>query len=158
MFVGKFPSKIDSKNRCTIPKKFIDEVASGSEGSKVFYLHRGFHNHCLFLYTEESWAKHIKPIAKNIGAYDDTRREALRAYLNGAEKIRTDSANRLTLSKSMLEKAGIDKEVQICGMLNYFEIWSKDRYDKKYGDQTPADHKANYSAAKKKNGERMEDK
>jgi len=128
MFVGNSQTKIDSKGRVLISKKYIDKIRL-EENEVVFILHRGFHKHCLFLYTAKSWSKHLKPLLKTLRANDATKQNALRNYLAAAEEIRPDNSNRLTLRKDLLESAGLEKDVILAGVDNRLELWDKARYE-----------------------------
>lgn len=128
MFVGNSQTKIDSKGRVLISKKYIDKIRE-EEKEVVFILHRGFHKHCLFLYTATTWTRHLKPLLKILRANDATKQNALRNYLAAAEEIRPDTSNRLTLRKDLLQSAGLEKDVVLAGVFDRLELWDKTRYD-----------------------------
>jgi MraZ protein len=39
-----------------------------------------------------------------------------------------DAAGRVTLNPALLEHAGIDREVVVVGVLDYLEVWARDRW------------------------------
>ncbi|MHB1002869.1 MAG: division/cell wall cluster transcriptional repressor MraZ, partial [Thermoleophilia bacterium] len=56
-------------------------------------------------------------------------RRIRRGLSSHAEPCTPDKQGRITITTNQLEQTGIDKEVVFAGSINYFEIWSKDRWE-----------------------------
>lgn len=61
----------------------------------------------------------------------DPKKTALRHLIGSdSEQVTLDSAGRLLLPERMAQDAGLEGEVVMVGLLDYFEVWSLDRYQK----------------------------
>ncbi len=123
-FLGEYESTMDSKNRFLLPagiKKQLPEDTSAQ-----FVINRGFEK-CLTLYPMSSW----EPIFKNISRlndFDPKVREFRRYFLNGATVVEPDGAGRLLVQKSLIEHAGLTKDIVLVSAINKIEIWDKSKY------------------------------
>ena len=64
-------------------------------------------------------------------ANSDPGKPALRRLIGGgAEVVAVDKAGRITLPNHMTEAAGIKDQAVLVGMVDRFEIWSPERFEK----------------------------
>ncbi len=136
-FLGEYEVAIDAKGRFLLPSGFRKQLPESNGGN--FVVNRGFEK-CLTLYTTEVW----NPIANKINKMNDlvpSVREFKRLFMNGATPLELDSADRLLLPKSLLEYAGIKKDMIVAAQGSKVELWDKDTYYE-YLRQ----HAANFSA------------
>ena len=98
--IGKFPAKLDDKNRIFVPAKLRMEL-SGS-----FYVTLGVNcgHRCLTVYTAEDWQT-----------------------LNAA-MCEPDKQVRFTLTQNLLDYAGISRDVTIVGRAGQAEIWDTEEF------------------------------
>ena len=62
---------------------------------------------------------------------DDPSKTVLKRFIGGASTQATlDKAGRICLPEEMAGQAGIGSEAVLVGLLDRFEIWSPDRYEK----------------------------
>jgi MraZ protein len=123
-FLGEYESTVDAKGRFLLPAGFKKQLPEGENAS--FVLNRGFEK-CLTLYPMQSW----EPIFNGINAlndFDPKVRAFRRIFLNGANQIELDSAGRILLPKSLIEYAGLDKDIVLIAAVNKIEIWDKATY------------------------------
>lgn len=120
MFLGTYNYTIDEKGRITIPTKLRMDL--GTE----FILTRGLDG-CLALYPKKAWDAIITKY-KELPNVQNAR-NFLRFILSSASVCGLDKQGRLSISSSLLQFAGINKECVIIGVDECLEIWSKEKWE-----------------------------
>ncbi len=114
--IGKYPAKMDDKNRLFVPAKLREELA------ETFYVTLGVNcgHRCLTVYTASDW----QTISQNYNQLPLSQRGAATSliFMNAAE-CSPDKQSRFTLTQNLLDYAGIDREVMIVGRAGQAEIW-----------------------------------
>ena len=128
---GEYLCKVDAKGRIRLPSALIRQI--GNPDGLKFTVNRGFEKH-LMLYPSDVWAKKTKEI-RQLNIYKIKERQAIRYFYRGATKVVLDSADRILLPKSLIDYAGLDKQVVLFAYQEQVEIWSKDEYDEKLADE-----------------------
>lgn len=123
--LGEYECKMDAKGRMRLPSGLIGQLGEAEEHN--FVINRGFEN-CLMLYPEDVWAT-ISEQVNRLNQYNKKEREFQRYFYRGAQKLSLDGADRILLSKRLLEYAGIEKEVILAAVNDRIEIWSREQYD-----------------------------
>lgn len=136
-FIGEFSLKLDAKSRISLPAGLLRQLSAEASGKWV--INRGFEA-CLVLYPSLEWDQMVQELGQ-LNPYVRENREFLRYFLRGATSLEPDSANRLLLPKSLLQYAGIDKDLILFGHLNRIELWSEHAYFKML-EQEPQDFSA----------------
>jgi MraZ protein len=120
--IGKYPAKLDDKNRLFVPAKLREELGGD------FYVTIGVNcgHKCLTAYTAADWQKlcdnyNNLPIIQK-GAATST------IFMN-ATQCTPDKQFRFTLTPFLLTYAGIDREVMIVGKAGQAEIWAADAFE-----------------------------
>lgn len=121
MFMGEYKHTIDVKGRLTLPAKFREELGDN------FIIARGLDG-CLFVYTEEEWAKFDEKL-QTLPLIDKNSRALNRFFHAGVTPCEPDKQGRVLIPASLREFAAIDKEVCLIGMGQKIEIWGKERWD-----------------------------
>ena len=120
--IGKYPAKMDDKNRLFVPAKLREEL--GSE----FYVTLGFNggHKCLTAYTTADW----QTLSENYNALPISQRGAATSliFMNAAE-CNPDKQFRFALTPFLLKYAGIDREVMIVGRAGQAEIWDAKEFE-----------------------------
>jgi MraZ protein len=122
MFLGQYFHSLDQKGRLTIPAKYRELL-----GSEVI-ITKGFDLNLLVMPAEvfESWANQI-----NDQNYADPNARLLRRYLfSNGEQVEVDRTGRVLIPQYLREKANLNSEIVIVGVGNFFEIWSKENWEK----------------------------
>ena len=119
--IGKYPAKLDDKNRLFVPAKLRADLG------QVFYVTIGVNcgHKCLTVYTAEGWqelcAKYdALPLAQKAGATS-------LLFIFAAE-CAPDKQFRFTLTPSLMEYAGISRDVVVVGRAGQAEIWDAAGY------------------------------
>jgi len=132
-FIGEYESTVDAKGRFLLPSGFKKQLPE-TEGS-IFVLNRGFEK-CLTLYPILTWKPLYEKISQ-LNDFDPKVREFRRYFLNGATNIELDAAGRLLMPKSLMEYAGLTKDIILTSAVNKIEIWDKNTYQKFFDGITP---------------------
>ena len=120
--IGKYPAKMDDKNRLFVPAKLRDEL--GSE----FFVTLGFNggHKCLTAYTTADW----QTLSENYNRLPLAQRSGPTSliFINAIE-CAPDKQFRFTLSQNLMTYAGIEKDVIIVGRAGQAEIWDAAEYE-----------------------------
>jgi len=120
--IGKFAAKLDDKNRLFVPAKLRGELGAD------FFVTLGVNcgHRCLTVYTAQDW----EVLSQNYNALPISQRGAATSliFMNAAE-CEPDKQFRFTLTQSLLDYAGIDREVVIVGRAGQAEIWDAEEFN-----------------------------
>ena len=121
MFIGEYHHSIDDKGRLIIPSKFREELGNNS------IITRGI-EHCLFVYSLDSWNE----IVRKIEALPFTKKDArtfARFFLSGASEAEFDKQGRINITSPLISYAKITKECIVIGTGDRLEIWSEELWN-----------------------------
>lgn len=122
--IGEYDCKIDAKGRIKMPANLLKQLAS--TGTYEFVVNRGYEQH-LVLYPQDVWDKKTKELDQlNINI--KKHRQLLRYFHRGATQLSTDASERILIPKSLIQYAGIGKEVVLFSYRDQIEIWDKGSY------------------------------
>ena len=114
--IGKYPAKLDDKNRLFVPAKLRAELGSD------FYVTLGINcgHRCLTVYTAADW----QILSDNYNNLPISQKGAATSliFMNAAQ-CEPDKQFRFSLSQFLLDYAGIGREVMIVGRAGQAEIW-----------------------------------
>lgn len=132
-FQGEYESTMDSKGRFLMPAAVKKQLP---ESESSFTISRGAGN-CLTLYPKSAWDNILNKIS---GLNDLDPRVVVfkRNFLRGATEVCLDGTGKLNIQKSLIEYAGIDKDIVIFGVLSRFEIWDKTKYNEMFDSTSDA--------------------
>ena len=120
--IGKFPAKLDDKNRLFVPAKLRAELGED------FYVTLGVNcgHRCLTVYTAAEW----QTLSDNINALSISKRAGATSliFMNAVE-CNPDKQFRFGLSQFLLNYAGIDRDVMIVGRAGQAEIWDAAEFE-----------------------------
>jgi MraZ protein len=121
MFIGEYSYSIDEKKRLAIPQKFRKSLEEGG------VITRGLDN-CLFLYSNEEWAKLAKKLSELPLSKSDARGFS-RIMLSGAMEVSFDNLGRILVPDYLKDYAGLKKKVIVAGLYSRIEIWDEDTWN-----------------------------
>jgi len=125
MFRGCSFHTIDAKGRIVIPSRFRDVIkAVGSERVMISKMDRG-----LFAYTFEEWNK-IENRILEIAEKSETMRRFRRVFVGGAFDCQSDKQGRILIPPTLRQYGELKKEIVLVGVLDHFEIWSRESWEK----------------------------
>lgn len=114
--IGKYPAKLDDKNRLFVPSKLRAELGGD------FFVTLGVNcgRRCLTVYTSEDW----ETLGQNYNALPISQRSAATSLIfMNATQCNPDKQFRFSLTQFLLDYAGIDRDVMIVGRAGQAEIW-----------------------------------
>ena len=120
--IGKYPAKLDDKNRLFVPAKLRAELGED------FYVTLGVNcgRRCLTVYTAQDW----EVLGQNYNALPISQRGAATSLIfMNANQCSPDKQFRFSLSQFLLDYAGIGRDVMIVGRAGQAEIWASDEFN-----------------------------
>ena len=126
MFIGSFKYSIDAKGRVALPAKLRKFVKQ--EANDTFVMTRGTVK-CIDVYPWDKWEELVAGKLNNLNTFNPKDAMFIRMFTDKAESDSLDSQGRLSLSKNLIEYAGIQREVLILGAVKKIEIWNPDTYE-----------------------------
>lgn len=123
--VGNFQCRLDDKGRLKLPSEVLDQLGAGH--SETFVLNRGFEP-CLILYPKVVWERFTEQL-RAIPDFSSTARAFRREFYRDSYRLLKDNSNRVTLSKGLLDYAGIDRDVILECQGEKIEIWRTDSFE-----------------------------
>jgi MraZ protein len=124
MFRGRYFHTIDPKGRLSIPAKFR-EVLKERYGTNLIIAH---FEDCLAAYPNEEWTK-LEQKLLELPSLQMEVRNFLRRFVSSGIECEVDGNGRVLLPPSSREFAGLSREAVLVGLMNKFEIWSRERWD-----------------------------
>ena len=119
--IGKYPAKLDDKNRLFVPAKLRAELGED------FYVTLGFNcgRRCLTVYTAADWQK-MSENYNNLSIYQ--RSDATGLIFMNASQCTPDKQFRFGLPQFLLDYAGITRDVVIVGRAGQADIWDSEAF------------------------------
>ena len=119
--IGKYPAKLDEKNRLFVPAKLRAELGQD------FYVTLGVNcgHRCLTVYTAPDW----QTLEQNYNALPISQRGAATSLIfMSANQCAPDKQFRFGLSQFLLDYAGIGRDVMVVGRAGQAEIWDAEEF------------------------------
>ncbi len=122
-FRGSSYHNIDAKGRVIIPTRFKEPLKNGDRpGVMVTNFDGG-----LVAYTFEEWERVEEKILSQ-AKKDDDLRLFRRFFIGNATECYCDRQDRILIPPPLREYAGLVKEIVLAGVVDHFEIWSRDNW------------------------------
>ena len=125
MFRGSSYHTIDAKGRIIIPARFREIIRNGDKSGVML----SQMDKCLVAYAYEEWFKLEEKIL-SLAEKSDTMRRFRRVFIGAASECNCDKQDRILIPALLRLYAGFNKEIVLVGVLDHFEIWSKDNWEK----------------------------
>jgi MraZ protein len=124
LFRGSSFHTIDVKGRVIIPARFREIIRDGDKpGVMLSQMDKG-----LVAYTFDEWFK-IEEKILLLAEKSETMRRFRRVFIGTASECNCDKQDRILIPAPLRQYAGIDKEIVLVGVLDHFEIWSRENWD-----------------------------
>ena len=124
--LGEFSRKIDAKGRLSLPADFRKAL---SDNLKMTL---SLDDSCLYIFETEDFNKWVENLFEAQGGFNVGNRQMVNLKLklkSRASNCEVDNAGRISLSASLREKVGFDKDVVIVGNGDHIEIWDEERWN-----------------------------
>jgi MraZ protein len=125
MFRGRYEHTITDKGRISVPSRFRDLIRN--KYSEETLIITNF-NQCLAAYPLAEWYEIENKVAE-LPQFKQEVISFLRYLMGGAVECPIDGQGRILVPQSLRSYAKLDKEVVLIGMLNRFEVWSKEIWE-----------------------------
>jgi MraZ protein len=123
VFRGRYEHTIDPKGRLSIPSRYREELAA--RGVTTLVLSEG--DHCVWAFPLDAWEQ-LEERLRQHPQLSPERRNVVRVMVASAKECPVDRAGRTLVPPELREFAGLKREVMIAGALEWFEIWSRERW------------------------------
>ena len=125
-FIGEYSYSLDSKGRINMPAKF--RQALSKDNKSTFVTTRGM-DACIWVYSLNQWLE-IEKSLRRLSCLSKIHRTFVRNTARYATPSTYDKQGRITIPPSLIDYAGLDKDVLIIGMVNKMEIWNTKNLEK----------------------------
>lgn len=126
LFVSRFDNKVDEKRRIQVPSSW----RRGQSGIRYLMLpvpKRAWRPACLMVMLPARYLTLVQELRQM--RFSDDRADSLRRLLGTRSiEVETDSAGRICLPEDVARAVDIKDRVVLAGMIDWFEIWSPERY------------------------------
>lgn len=122
MFRSSSCHTIDDKGRLIIPARFRKVLEADDDYGIVVSSKDG----CIFAFTFSEW-KVIEDRLRTVKTAAMQRFK--RFFLGNACPLTCDKQDRVLIPQNLRTYAGINKEIVLVGVLDRFEIWSKEKWE-----------------------------
>lgn len=126
MFYGEYEHAVDKKGRVIIPAKLRDVLKD--KFVDTFMVTTGYER-CLFVFPPDQWQAFEQTLRAQSPHQPDPRAVS-RILYSGTHQCLCDKQGRINLPQSLLDYAGIKKEVTIIGVSTRFEIWDRSEWSR----------------------------
>jgi len=106
-----------------VPARFRDIIRANGDGVMVSRM-----DSCLLAYTFPEWHQ-IESRILALSEKSETMRRFRRVFIGGAFECTCDKQERILVPPSLRQYAALDKEIVLVGVLDHFEIWSRENWD-----------------------------
>ena len=120
MFFGSFEHALDDKGRIIMPSRFRAKLEEGVVMAR--WLEK-----CVAVFPRSEFEK----MAERIQALPEgnaEKREFSRVLFGLSYEAIPDRQGRLTIPTKLREVAGLDRDVEVVGMMNRVEVWDRARW------------------------------
>jgi len=83
----------------------------------------------LVAFTLKEWEK-IESRILALAEKSESMRRFRRVFIGGASECNCDKQDRILIPPTLREYAALDKELVLVGVLDHFEIWSRENWEK----------------------------
>ncbi len=124
-FLGEYNCKLDSKGRFLLPSGLRKQIDPSAHDQ--FVINRGYEG-CLTLYPLNNWEV-LSEKLNTLNLFVEANRRFYRQFHNGAKHVSLDNNGRILIPKSLVDYAGVQKEIVLFAYADRVEIWDNKSYN-----------------------------
>ena len=132
-FRGTFEHALDAKHRLTIPAKFRGALADGVVLAPSPEIAEGAIR-AVAIWTPEAYDEYTSSVLGGLNAASPTARELKRFYFSASFDTELDAANRVMIPTTLLDYAGLAKEVTVTGSGECLEVFDRAAHEQSFAD------------------------
>ena len=127
IFRGTFEHALDAKHRLTVPSKFRAALAGGvvlaASPETTAAAPRS-----IAIWTPDAYETYTSAALTGLSPISPEARDLKRFFFNYSHDTELDSAHRVMIPPSLLDYAGLDREVVVVGSGECLEVFDRARY------------------------------
>ena len=127
-FIGNYTAKLDDKGRLVFPSPLKNMLPE--ESDMRFVVKKDLFEDCLEMYTFAEWERQSEEVRSRLNMFNEDHAKFWRAYTRERDVIKPDAKfGRITISKELLDRIGVTKDVVFSGNDYKIEIWAKEKFE-----------------------------
>lgn len=127
-FIGNYKAKLDDKGRLVFPSPLKNMLPEGSD--MRFVIKKDIFEDCLEMYTFAEWERQSEEVRSRLNMFNEDHARFWRAYMRDRDVVEPDAKfGRITISKELLDRIGVTKDVVFSGNDFKIEIWAKEKFE-----------------------------
>jgi len=126
MFISTSDHGVDTKNRVSVPASYRSVLRNDPHDAVYLFPH---FSGAFLEGGGELFIQQYRADIARLGRYDPMGQVMEVAVLGAAKRLDFDSTGRITLPKSFLDHANLDKKATFVGCGSRFEIWNSEAHD-----------------------------
>lgn len=134
MFLGQYRYTFDDQSRLTLPAAFREPASAG------VFVTQGFERNLMVLSSAAFQDIYDRIMAMNLT--DPLARLLHRMLLGSASALELDESGRFVLPQALREYAGLERDVVVVGLGDFFEVWSPALWNQQQTDLRDAEANA----------------
>ena len=125
MFRGQFDHNMDNKGRVSLPARYREALRAGPGEERVVVTK--YFEGCLIGYSVNEWLQFEEKII-GFNTLEKESRDIQRSIIAASVELTTDKQGRILIPTHLREYAALEQQVVFQGLVNRFEIWSRERW------------------------------
>ncbi len=127
LFRGTFEHALDAKHRLTVPAKFRAALSGGAVLAASPETGPGAPR-SIAVWTPDGYDAYTRAALEGLNPLSPDARDLKRFFFNFSHDTELDSANRVMIPPTLMEYAGLDKDVVVVGSGECLEVFDRGRY------------------------------
>ena len=124
MFKGSSYHIMDNKGRVSIPVRYREILQERQDRQIILTNWDGY----ILAFPQSEWVK-VEAKLGELALFRKDYRAFQRFLISGVEECPLDRQGRILIPQTLREYAKLGREVAMGGMVRYFEIWDRERYE-----------------------------
>lgn len=125
---------LDDKGRINLPHRLRVRLEADDRRLLVLHFFRG----AVWAWLPEAFEEHVERVVGGEGHLTDEALDRAHAWLGTCDTVEIDAQGRIRVGAELRTLAGLEKEVRVISVLDRLELWSPERWAKRFADAQQA--------------------